>query len=356
MASAHFSVDADVAPAPPMGLTAVPGDGEVTLSWDASGEPDVVGYRVYRGETAGGPYVPAAATASPGAIDRGLANGTTVYYVVTALDARFESGHSAEVAATPRALDLLAEVRFDPDRVRGECLVASGHDGDDDDDDDDDDDHDDHDDLDDRRSHSDDAPDDDDCPRWIYATVELPAGVRPDELVRETVLLAGSVRADAGYDRVADRDGDGVPERKLRFRFAQLAPALRPGANTLTLTGRAAGRNVYGGATLAVDDLDVDLWFTPRTLNRRSNGQQVQARLTFRSGVTSAAVDIASLRLNDTVPIARVLSRQGDRLTVKFDRASVAALLPVGSQVPVWVTGTSGGVPFIARDVVRVIE
>jgi hypothetical protein len=355
MASAHFSVLTDVPPAPPAGLVAVPGDGEVTLSWNASVEPDVVGYRLYRGDTAGGPYLAIATTASPMVIDRGLPNGVTVYYVVTALDARFESGHSAEVAATPRALDVMAEVRFDPDRVRGECLVASDDHDDDDNDDDHDDDHDDDDDGG-HRSYGKDSQDDDDCPRWIYATVELPAGMDPRGLERGTVRLAGSVHADPAYDRIVDRDGDGVPERKLRFRFGQVAPALRPGANALTLTGSVGGRQVRGSATLSVLDLAVDLWFTPRTLNRSSHGQQVQARLTFRSGVKASAVDAASLRLNDKVPIARVVSRQGERLTVKFDRASVAKVLPVGSHVAVWVTGTVGGVPFVARDVVRVID
>jgi hypothetical protein len=216
----------------------------------------------------------------------------------------------------------VAEVRFDPDRVRGECLVD----------------------------------DDDDCPEWIDATVELPAGIHPQALERDTVRLAGSVAADAAYDRLVDRDGDGVLERKLRFRFARVAPGLRLGANTLTLTGRAGEREVRGTATLTVLDLAVELYFTPRTLNRRSHGQQVQGRLTFLSRIPASLVDAASLRLNDTVPIARVVSSQGERLTLKFDRDAVAKVLPVGSKVAVWVTGTVGGVPFVARDVVRVIE
>jgi hypothetical protein len=48
MDSAHFTVAVDVAPAPPIGLAATPGDGQVALQWNASPEPDVVGYRVYR--------------------------------------------------------------------------------------------------------------------------------------------------------------------------------------------------------------------------------------------------------------------------------------------------------------------
>src|SRR5262249_10153015 len=54
MTSAFFRVQIDVPPQPPAGLQAAPGDRRVTLTWTASPEPDVVGYRVYRGTAAGG--------------------------------------------------------------------------------------------------------------------------------------------------------------------------------------------------------------------------------------------------------------------------------------------------------------
>jgi hypothetical protein len=353
MPSAHFHVFTDVPPAPPTGLAAVPGDGEVTLTWSASLEPDIAGYRVYRGEIAGGPYVPVASVATPGLTDRGRANGVTVYYVVTALDARFESGYSTEAAATPFARELLAQVRYHPDQVAGECLLGCRSDRDSPDtvrtrdpgdgrgiDDD----------------HREESGGDTGCPAWIYAAAELPSGADPSAIDRATVRLAGAVPADRGYDRIVDTDGDGIRERELRFRFDPLAPMLHPGTNVLSLGGAAGPAAFQGTGGLTVLELAVELWLTPRTLNRRSAGQSVQARLTFRPGVDARDVDTSTLRLNDVVPITRVVATQGSQLTVKFDRDAAAAALPVGAHVQVWVRGTVKGVPFVARDVIRVTE
>jgi hypothetical protein len=194
------------------------------------------------------------------------------------------------------------------------------------------------------------------CPQWIYAVIELPAGLDPRTIEPSTVRLAGAVAPDPGYDRIEDLDGDGVVERTLRFRLAPVAPHLQLGTNVLSVTGRATTGDVHGTGRLVVRDLDVDFFFTPRTFNRRSSGQQVQGRLTFRDGVPASAVDLSSLRLNGTVPVARVVSSHDQRLTLKFDRAAVAGILPAGKEVAVWVSGTIDGVPFVARDVVRVVE
>ncbi len=337
MATARFRVAVDAPPLPPTGLEAVPGDMQVALTWSPSSEPDVAVYNVYRGTVAGGPYAPVASTTSPAFLDQGLANGITVYYVVTAADARAESAYSAEVAATPQAGEVVAEVRYRPDTIAGACLLASrcgrhGHHG--------------------AHSH---GGDDGDCPAWVYAAVELP-GLDPASIDRQSVRLAGAVRPDRRYGRIVDSDGDGHPEQELRFRFEDVAPHLSPGVNALSLTGRAAHMAFRGVGEVTVSALEVDLWFTPRTLQKKSHGQSVQARLTFAGGVDASDVDTASLRLNEAIPIQRVVSSHGDRLTVKFDRGAVIALLPVGGAVEVRVSGTVRGVPFVARDVIRVIE
>src|SRR5262249_46236721 len=74
MATAHFTVSVDVPPAPPTGLAAVPGDASVSLSWRASPEPDVVGYRVYRGPSAAGPFVRVGSPVAPSFSDTALVN------------------------------------------------------------------------------------------------------------------------------------------------------------------------------------------------------------------------------------------------------------------------------------------
>ena len=130
VATWRFEVLVDPPPAAPTGLRAVAGDARVRLDWNASPEPDVTGYRVYRSPTAGGPYAFVAAVAAPGFDDLGLTNGVTYYYVVTAIDARAESGPSNEAAARPEAPQaLVAEVRYDPAVIRAECLLPAGRQG-----------------------------------------------------------------------------------------------------------------------------------------------------------------------------------------------------------------------------------
>jgi fibronectin type 3 domain-containing protein len=96
----------DVKPDAPTGLTATAGDGEVSLSWTPPlgmrpqfSPPQ---YNVYRSTTAGGPYTQVIQTSVDNAIDFGLTNGTTYYYVVTANNPTGESPYSNEVSATPQ--------------------------------------------------------------------------------------------------------------------------------------------------------------------------------------------------------------------------------------------------------------
>lgn len=89
-------------PAPPIGLTATAGDGQVTLSWTASSGATV--YVVLRATKAGGPYSEIATTTATSYTDTGLADGTTYYYVIQAADAAGASGDSTESSGTPTAL------------------------------------------------------------------------------------------------------------------------------------------------------------------------------------------------------------------------------------------------------------
>ena len=92
----------DVPPAAPTGLAATPGDTQVSLDWDDNVETDRDGYNVYRSETPGSYGVPLAFVTESTYVDSTVVNGTTYYYVVTALDqALNESDNSNEASATP---------------------------------------------------------------------------------------------------------------------------------------------------------------------------------------------------------------------------------------------------------------
>lgn len=90
-------------------LAAGAGDGEVRLSWD--GRSGVKGYRVKRATTAGGPYTTVAAmVTTDNYVDRTVNNGTTYYYVVSAIDGTGnESVNSNEVSVLPKGVTPVPE-------------------------------------------------------------------------------------------------------------------------------------------------------------------------------------------------------------------------------------------------------
>jgi fibronectin type 3 domain-containing protein len=58
---------------------------------------------VKRATVAGGPYTTVKSPSATSYTDTGLTNGTTYYYVVTAVNSAGESGNSSQVSATPQA-------------------------------------------------------------------------------------------------------------------------------------------------------------------------------------------------------------------------------------------------------------
>jgi autotransporter-associated beta strand protein len=88
----------------PTGLTAFPGNVQVTLEWSA-GE-GATNYTVLRGTRSGGETNIAGVTANTTYTDTGLVNGVTYYYVVSAAGAYSAGTNSAEVSATPEGASL----------------------------------------------------------------------------------------------------------------------------------------------------------------------------------------------------------------------------------------------------------
>ncbi len=89
-------------PTKPLDLTATGGNSVVDLSWGAVSGAD--SYTVKRSLTEGGPYtVIADGVTDTTYSDTDVVNGTTYYYVVTAVSAGGESENSNEASATPQA-------------------------------------------------------------------------------------------------------------------------------------------------------------------------------------------------------------------------------------------------------------
>jgi hypothetical protein len=100
-----------IPPAAPTGLTATAGNQTVSLDWNDNNESDMNGYNVYRSTTSGSGYAKLNGTllSSSAYTDNSVVNGTTYYYVVTAVDiVSNESGYLTQVSATPGVLVALA--------------------------------------------------------------------------------------------------------------------------------------------------------------------------------------------------------------------------------------------------------
>jgi fibronectin type 3 domain-containing protein len=93
-----------IPPLAPTDLSATAGDRTVSLNWNDNSESDLDGYNVYRSMTSGSGYVQinGSLLSVSNYADNSVANGTTYYYVVTAVDILSnESNDSNEVSAMP---------------------------------------------------------------------------------------------------------------------------------------------------------------------------------------------------------------------------------------------------------------
>jgi fibronectin type 3 domain-containing protein len=86
-------------PAAPTDLQATAGNAQVSLTWNAS--TGATSYNVKRSTTSGGPYTKISSPETTSYLDTGLINGTSYYYVVTAVNSAGESNPSSQATATP---------------------------------------------------------------------------------------------------------------------------------------------------------------------------------------------------------------------------------------------------------------
>ncbi len=114
-----------VPPEAPQAVVTVTGDQRVTISWVRNTDPDLAGYRVFRGTTGyEGPFDPLATTGSTSWVDLAVVNGTTYYYAVAAYD---DAGNESELSVentydTPRPAGtnlVLAELALEPTELSG---------------------------------------------------------------------------------------------------------------------------------------------------------------------------------------------------------------------------------------------
>nr|WP_163860259.1 fibronectin type III domain-containing protein [Paenibacillus elgii] len=121
-----FGKNHDVPPAAPLNLTAVGGDKTVSLTWNSMNT--ATSYKVKRSTTAGGPYTEISTVNSAtyaSYLDTNVVNGTTYYYVVTAVNAAGESSNSNEASATPNG-SVVTPPTQDTDRALLRIMLNNG--------------------------------------------------------------------------------------------------------------------------------------------------------------------------------------------------------------------------------------
>jgi len=90
-----------VIPPVPTGVSATAGNAQATISWSASS--GATSYNVKRATVSGGPYTTVGSPSSSPFINTGLTNGTTYFYVVSAVNSAGQSANSTQVSVTPTA-------------------------------------------------------------------------------------------------------------------------------------------------------------------------------------------------------------------------------------------------------------
>jgi len=97
-ANQAVNINVVVPPAAPTGVNATAGNAHVALTWNAVG--GATSYNVKRSTTSGSGYATIASPAGPSYDDTSAANGTTYYYVISAVSS-VEGANSSEVSGTP---------------------------------------------------------------------------------------------------------------------------------------------------------------------------------------------------------------------------------------------------------------
>jgi hypothetical protein len=103
-------------PAAPTGLQAAGGNAQVSLTWTAS--TGATSYHVKRSTTSGRGYLQIAAPTAANFTDTTVNNGTTYFYVVSALNAAGESANSAQATATPANVAADVTITIDPTKTK----------------------------------------------------------------------------------------------------------------------------------------------------------------------------------------------------------------------------------------------
>ena len=105
--------------------------------------------------------------------------------------------------------------------------------------------------------------------------------------------------------------------------------------------------------------VDVRLLLSPRTLNLKSNGRRITAKLEVPAGFDVNEIDLSTVRLQKGIyaDLQNTEMIDSQNIMMKFDRADLQISAGEADKVDVVITGTfKDGTPFIGRDSIKVIR
>ena len=113
-----------------------------------------------------------------------------------------------------------------------------------------------------------------------------------------------------------------------------------------------------------VKPISATIDFDPDTLNLKSEGRWVTAHIELPEGYNVSDIEVGTIKLNDEVQAEAHPTNVGDYdadgiadLMVKFGRPAVQAILEVGDEIEITVTGElTDGTQFEGSDTIRVID
>ena len=135
--------------------------------------------------------------------------------------------------------------------------------------------------------------------------------------------------------------------------------AALPNETDLDGNPRVANGRVDMGAYERSAFVSVEVGISPDTINLKSQGKYITVLLTFSEGCNVADVDTATILLQEQIqPLDWVwFDEEENLLMVRFKRVDVQAVLSVGNNVDVKITGSFfDGTPFEGTGVVKVIN
>ena len=135
--------------------------------------------------------------------------------------------------------------------------------------------------------------------------------------------------------------------------------AALPNETDLDGNPRVVNGRIDMGTYERSSSISLDVGISPDTINLKSQGKYITALLTFSEGANVADVDVGSIRLQEQIqPLDWVwFDEEENMLMVRFNREDVQAVLSVGNNVDVKITGSfNDGTPFEGTGVVKVIN